>query len=503
MEKVIDYDQLKSIRQQHPESKIVHCHGVFDLFHYGHLAHLKSAKKFGDLLVLTLTPDQFVNKGPHRPRYTEDKRLALLAALEFVDYVCVNRHPKAVQAIRELKPDFYVKGPDYRDMAADLTGGILEEERAVQSTGGKIVFTNDETESSSKLINQYFHSFNSEQKRMLGRIQKEGGLEKSLQIIESLSSFRVLIVGEPIIDTYVFCKPDALSSKSPTVSTTYEYQEDYAGGSLAIANHLSAMGCDVSIMFSHGNEPHFLELLKNSLSSKVKVIDHVVAGCPTPRKTRYLVSFRTQQIFEIQNVRADQWMRADPSKVVQNLKEISPNYDVMIAADFGHGFFEGDVLRTMEEISTFIGLNVQTNSGNFGYNPFTKHKRYDYLSLDERECRLALHNRFTPIGDLALKVAEHYGQRPTSVTLGTAGSVYFDETGSSTKCPIFFSDVVDTIGAGDAYFALSTLLVKAGAPKPLIPFLGNCYAGLKARTMGNKFAVSKLDLIRTVTSLLK
>ena len=48
--------------------KVVLCHGVFDLLHLGHIRHLQEAKGLGDVLVVTLTEDKFVNKGPNRPR---------------------------------------------------------------------------------------------------------------------------------------------------------------------------------------------------------------------------------------------------------------------------------------------------------------------------------------------------------------------------------------------------------------------------------------------------
>ncbi|MGD0615134.1 MAG: adenylyltransferase/cytidyltransferase family protein, partial [Verrucomicrobiota bacterium] len=54
--------------------RIVHCHGVFDLLHIGHIKHLEAARKLGDVLVVTLTPDRFVNKGPHRPAFPERLR---------------------------------------------------------------------------------------------------------------------------------------------------------------------------------------------------------------------------------------------------------------------------------------------------------------------------------------------------------------------------------------------------------------------------------------------
>lgn len=502
MGKIILFDDLKRLGETHPGGRIVHCHGVFDLLHYGHLLHLKSAKKFGDILVVTVTPDRFVNKGPGRPKYSEQKRAQMLAALDVVDYVAINMHSKAVEPILALRPHFYVKGPDYKEKGLDITGGIFEEEEAVKSVGGQLVVTEDETDSSTQLINEFFNTFTDAQREAIRRVKGVMNLEEILSVIESLKDLRVLVVGEPIVDSYVFCRPEALSSKSPTVSAQFINQEDYAGGSLAIANHLAELGCKVTLLITHGDEEYFRKLLSDSLNKNIKLETYITAGVPTPRKTRFLTPFRATRIFELMNLRADQWNFVDCEPFVKSMKNLSAENDVMIAADFGHGMFEGSVLAVMGNINTFIATNVQTNSGNFGFNPFTKHKRYDYLSIDERECRVAMHDRFTPVLELARKtVKEKIGKR-TSVTLGTEGSVYFDGNGAENICPSFSHEVVDTTGAGDAYFGLTALLVKIGVAAPVIPFLGNCFAGLQTRIIGNKAAVSKVDFIRTVKSIL-
>ena len=61
--------------------KIVLCHGVFDLLHVGHIKHFKQAKSFGDILVVTVTPDRFINKGPGRPVFDENLRMEFLSKL--------------------------------------------------------------------------------------------------------------------------------------------------------------------------------------------------------------------------------------------------------------------------------------------------------------------------------------------------------------------------------------------------------------------------------------
>ena len=91
--------------------KIVLCHGVFDLLHPGHIKHFETAKKKGDVLVVTITKDEYVNKGPGRPVFSEFLRAESVAAIECVDFVAINDWPAAVETIKKLKqtlPGLYV-----------------------------------------------------------------------------------------------------------------------------------------------------------------------------------------------------------------------------------------------------------------------------------------------------------------------------------------------------------------------------------------------------------
>lgn len=502
MGKIINFNSLREISRWHPEKRRVLCHGAFDLFHIGHLAHLRSARKFGDLLVVTITADQFVNKGPGRPRYRETERASLCAAIEGVDYVAINPFPKALEAILELKPDFYVKGPDYREKQKDITGGIQQEEDTVRSVGGRLAFTDDPTESSTELVNQYFSQFDEEQSSAIACVKAASSIAAIEDLIESFKNLKVLVVGEPIVDTYVYCQPEGLSSKSPTISARFLSQEDYAGGSLAIANHLHGLGCQVSSLVTHGDEPYFQELLRNSLASGIKLYDFPLAATPTPQKTRYVVPFRAQRIFELINLRSDQWAHSDPKPFEKRLTELAREHDLVIVADFGHGLFENSVLEALEKVERFIALNVQSNSGNFGFNVVTKHRRFDYVSLDERESRLVLHDRLSSSLEISDRLVREITRVPTAVTLGTAGSVYYDSNMKPFLMPSFFKNVVDTTGAGDAYFTLTALLAKLKASSPLLPFMGNVYAGLKSQIIGNKAPVSKASFIKSIRSML-
>ena len=61
--------------------------------HIGHIKHFSEAKNQGDILIVTLTPDEYVNKGPNRPAFSIQHRLESIASLEDVDLVAENKWP--------------------------------------------------------------------------------------------------------------------------------------------------------------------------------------------------------------------------------------------------------------------------------------------------------------------------------------------------------------------------------------------------------------------------
>ena len=128
---------------------LVLCHGVFDVLHLGHVRHLQRARAMGDSLIVTVTPDRFVSKGDGRPVFNQEQRAECLRALKFVDHVILNWTPTAVEAIRFLRPKFFVKGPECRDNQSEK---LQAELAAAEEVGAEVVFTDGEIHSSSELV---------------------------------------------------------------------------------------------------------------------------------------------------------------------------------------------------------------------------------------------------------------------------------------------------------------------------------------------------------------
>ena len=115
--------------------KIVFTNGCFDILHYGHIYYLNEAKKLGDALIVGLNSDSSVKKikGNVRPINGEAVRLAVLIALEAVDYAIVFNEETPLDLIEIIKPNIHVKGGDWK-------GKKIPEKEAVEKNGGRVEF---------------------------------------------------------------------------------------------------------------------------------------------------------------------------------------------------------------------------------------------------------------------------------------------------------------------------------------------------------------------------
>ena len=156
MVKIAKLEELsQKVRELRAEGKkIVLCHGCFDLMHPGHIRHFQASKDMGDVLIVTVTPDRYVDKGPRRPVFNQDLRAESIAALECVDFVAINRWRTAEEALRLLRPDIYAKGQEFESLE-DKTGKLQKEYRALKEIGGEMKFTHEILFSSTKLLDRH------------------------------------------------------------------------------------------------------------------------------------------------------------------------------------------------------------------------------------------------------------------------------------------------------------------------------------------------------------
>lgn len=504
--KIMTLSELSKLTEQlHKQGKtIAHCHGVFDLLHPGHIKHLETAKEKSDILIVTITKDQYVNKGPGRPIFNQNLRAESIAAFECVDYVAINDSPTAVEAIKKLKPTFYVKGNDYSKRDEDITGKIYAEERAVRSVGGSIIFTDEISFSSSKLINTFLIPYPEEAKDFFHRFKKHLSADDIIKSLRSIKDVRVLVIGDIIIDEYHYCVGMGKSQKDNIIATKFLNAEVFAGGSLAAANHIAGFCSDVTLLSCVGEKNSYNGFIKKHLKPNIKTKFYSRNDAYTVVKRRFVDPAFLNKLFELCYLDDINPMPASlENQICAYLKKNLKSFDMVLVTDFGHGLITNNIIKALCENANFLAVNVQTNSANIGYNLITRFPRADYICIDEPELRLACHDRFSNIEKLIRRISKDMHCDHTIITRGHRGSLTYSSRTGFKEVPVFSKEVIDRIGAGDAFFSITAPCVYKKIDMEEIGFIGNAVGALKVLIVGNRSSVEPVPLYKYISTMLK
>lgn len=481
------------------------CHGVFDLVHPGHIIHLEQAKAMADVLVVSITAAEYVRKGPGRPYFDDEMRLKTLAALECVDYVILSEGYTVDDIVECVEPDIYVKGEEYARPEDDITGKISEEKALVEKHGGCIRYTSGQTFSSTNLINTALSGLTDEVRCYMEDFITRYSMKEIRAFAEKAESFNVLVVGDIIIDKYTYCDVQGLMSKDMGYSARIQNSEEYLGGSVAIARHLSSFNNHVTLLSVMGDEQEFCAWMSQELSGSMQLNLLHSSQFPTIVKHRYLTRNAKREeyrkVLAVNNIPERMEYEKDVRETfLGKLREKLEVCDVVFLCDFGHGLIDAQTIELVQNKAKYLVLNCQTNSSNHGLNIITKYTRADVFVVDQQELKLAFPVYASDEKAGLRRLAEHLHGNGW-LTRGALGAYGID--GSDIKeCPAFTLTVKDTVGAGDAFFSAAGLYAAAGAPIEAGTFAGNIAGALAANIVGNKESVEKVNVLKYANTLM-
>lgn len=505
MTKVLNLKKLKEkiLFLKKNKKKIVHCHGVFDLVHYGHIQHFKSAKSYGDCLIVTITSDKLVNKGPGRPYFNQDIRSEFLSSIDIIDFVAISESETAEKIISIIKPDIYFKGPDYKNNKNDKTNNIYKEVNLVKKFGGKTVYSKDVIFSSSQLLNKFFSILNSDQKKFINAISKKYSIEKIENFIKKLAETNALLIGEIIIDEYVFCETLGKSGKEPHLAVLEKKKEMYLGGSGAIANNLSTFCKNVNLLSYVGEKKENIGVIKKLLNKKIKPFFVPKLNSPTILKKRFVDKISGNKLLGVYSLNDNFISKSDENKIIQKIKNLNNKIDTIIISDYGHGLLTDKISKTLVKTKKFIAVNAQVNAANIGYNSLKKYQGIDALIINESELRQELRDKNGKIDDLSKKLLKSKKINYLLVTRGKNGANLYTHKKKKIYVPAFASKIVDKVGAGDTMLSIVSISIKNKVPLDLALLFGSLAGAQSVESFGNSQYIDKKQLFRSIEYLIK
>lgn len=269
--------------------------------------------------------------------------------------------------------------------------------------------------------------------------------------LDRVKDFRVLMVGDAIMDEYVYVQTIGKAVKENALSSVKGKTERFKGGVWAAAAHARNFCAHVDVWV--GPQIMCNSRLVDDVYLRKLFVTHELQDNPEPSDG-----------FDI------------------------GSYDLVVITDFGHGTVTNGLRAKVTKEARFLAVNAQTNATNYGFNLITKYPRADFVVIDELEARLAAHDRESPIEDVILAL----GFKNIIVTRGTKGAIGFD--GAFERQGAMTDKVVDSMGAGDAFLAVTSLYAAAGASMRDLIKIGNAAGAIKVGIVGHRSSVDKATL---------
>jgi rfaE bifunctional protein nucleotidyltransferase chain/domain len=489
------------------ENKIVMAHGVFDLFHYGHLKHLQAAKQMGDILIVSVTADQFINKGLNRPFFNLNKIIEILKNLKFVDYVIPSNSKTAEANLLLIKPHIYVKGNDYSNKTKNNDPDLFKEMSLVKNYKGKIKIIKEIQFSSSSLINQQ------ELSKEYLKIFKN--LYRKLDFEEIEKSFidrdNIVVVGDLITDKFVFSKSLGKSRKNNLISTRYIKTEFQHGGALMIYLIIQSFFKKARLVL-FGNKKNLTFVSK--IVAKKNILFCNINKDTVILKTRFVDAYDKSKLFQVNENDILSFNRTQKSKVINYFKKTildkNKSYKLIIT-DFGQGYMFEDLVYLINKSKIFKFINCQANSSNFGYNLFNKYKNVEHISCDEDEFRLVNQDLSKNLKDSLTsfqKDMEKLKLKNLLVTAGKNGCYHLSKEGKKNKLKYLHSlnsrKFIDSIGSGDTFFAYYIILqlTKKFSIEEILSFC-HLAASLHCENFANSSPIKKSEFLNALKYFIK
>jgi rfaE bifunctional protein kinase chain/domain/rfaE bifunctional protein nucleotidyltransferase chain/domain len=486
--KIVSLDELLQIREQLRQAgkRVVQCHGCFDIVHPGHVRYLKFARNQGDVLVVTVSGDAVVAKGPDRPYIHENLRLENLAALESVDYVCLDQETWAGPILDKVRPDVYVKGKEYERNADPR---FLKERDLVEGYGGQVIFSSgDVVYSSSYILSQFRDRFRLDNEKTAIYCQRHGVTRTALNsTLKAMRKKRVLVLADAILDHYIHCEAIGIASDTPMLTVSPMREDWYVGAGGLIAAEVVALGAHATFMTVLGEGPHAEQFRDSAKRMGIEVMA-VHGERPVYVKSRYLVDER--KVFKVDIGTSAPLSTAGTRDAIAAFEKALADHDAVIVTDFGYGLFNAEMLEAVQRLCSKAQKPYYADVSSRRVNVL-RFKQPRLAAPTEEELRFAFADNESGLSHLASRYFSETGAQHLVLTMGKRGAMWFDgadHTGGRLKTeylPAFAQHPVDAAGAGDVFLSTLALADLAAAPTSHAMYLGNCAAAIHVSQLGN------------------
>jgi rfaE bifunctional protein kinase chain/domain len=323
-------------------------------------------------------------------------------------------------------------------------------------------------------------------------------LSKFQQIFKDFDRLKVLIIGDVMLDSYIWGSVDRISPEAPVPVISVKRRDFRLGGAGNVVVNIHALGATPITVALVGNDDASVKLRscfkKFSVSEEGLVVSD---NRPTTEKTRVIA--RHQHVVRIDDETDREASAEEENLIIERIAALLPKSDVVIFQDYDKGTLTPKVISTTVELARKKGIPtvVDPKKRNFlSYEKVTLFKP----NLKELREGFKVDVEVSRVEKAVEQLKNKLNAEGVMVTLSEHG-VYIDFKNSQVKLPAHQRDIADVSGAGDTVVAIAACCVALGLEPKLVAGLSNLGGGLVCQHVG-VVPIDKEELLREAEEIL-
>lgn len=319
------------------------------------------------------------------------------------------------------------------------------------------------------------------------RTLKETSTDRLLEIVEHFPRARVLVVGDFILDEFIWGSVSRISPEAPVPVVSVKRESFVPGGSLNVANNIRTLGGTVTPCGVVGRDLEGRLLVRGmrrlGIDTGGVVLDH---ARPTTVKTRVIA--HSQQVVRVDREKVEPISRLDAKKILQFVRKKIKETDVVVVEDYGKGVIEPFLLTPLLKLTREFEkpVLVDPKEKHFmlyqGVTAITPNRAEAHGAFETFDARA--NGRPKDLETVGRGLLKRLRSKAVLITLGEEGMALFEMGQPTARIPTTAREVFDVSGAGDTVIGVFALGLAAGATLKAAAILSNLAAGIVVAKLG-------------------
>ncbi len=493
---------LIDLNKAKPSKKGIMVYGHFTTIHPGHIRYLKYAKMLGDKLSISLLGE---SKDPNEKYYySQSERAEALKLLSIADEIILLKKNELSKAIDKVGPKILVLGDEFK---SSKDKEIINAIRKQKEKGKKVIFHSGAIEySSNELLIGSREKVSMQRKKEFRNACKVNNIDKNklLNTIQSWGATNIIVIGDTILDQYSGCQALGMSAEAPVVVVKEIETKNFIGGAAIVASHIKSLGANCNFISVVGDDEN-AKIVEDNLS-RLNISHKLFKDYsrPTTLKKRYLVE--NQKLFRVSKLEEHSIDVELENQILNEIEKQASQADGIVIADFVYGVITKKVLEGINKIAIKNNLlvfgDVQCSSQ---VGSITRFKNFSLLCPNEREARIALHDKDSGIEKISREIMSITSSKNLIMKLGSKGFIVYQgenkQNKGSQSFPALSVNPIDVSGAGDALLSVFAIGMINNKNIYISAAIACCISCIAVENLGNK-PINKENLINFINQIL-